>query len=702
VVALSCCYAAPLSAQDVRETSSLKFIPEDVAFYSTSLKLRQQYDAFVNSKAFAKLMQIPTIQMGMGMAQGMWMNPPNEQARIAKEALEKPENKELVAMLSDAVSHEFFVFGSGDYTALLELANKMGRVQRAAQIEAIGSGEDPEEEAVRQIIAAATESLDDITLPDTVLGFKVSDTDRAKTQLARLKAIAPLLAMQAPQLEGRIKEEQIGGGDFLTIQLDGSLVPWDEVLADVGEMRAEMEALVEKVKPMTLAVCLGVWNDYFLISIGDTAEHLASLGQGGLLANRPEMAPLANYASREITDVGYVSEALMQEAGSVERQIDELLGMAQQLIPLAELETQVEQELLGDVQKLGEEMKQHLPTPGAVASFSFLNGRGYEGYSYNYGENTTIDASQNLSILQHVGGNPILAIAGRSKYSPECYDALAGWVGRGLYYYEKIGLPQMGENERQMYEQMRDEVLPLLKQLGDITRDKTMPAMKDGQGAFVLDAGTTSFQWHEMMPASETPVPALELGLVYGVSDIDLLREAAKDYFTVVQQILDKLHEAQPDQFPPVKLPPPESREFPSGTVYYYRLPKNLGVDKHIAPCAAVANDTLAISLLPRQAARLLEPKPLEAGAPLADPDRKMGAAVYFNFAGLLDAAAPWVDYGMKMGFADADPNWLATVMSQVNTGMEVLKCFKGVSTATYQETNAWVTHFEITFEDLP
>jgi hypothetical protein len=680
----------------------LKFVPEDVAFYSASLRLREQYDAFVNSKAFAKLMEIPSIQMGLGMAQGMWMNPPNEQARIAKEALEKPENKELVAMLADAVSHEIFVFGSGDYAALLELANELGRVQRSAQIEAIRSDGDPEEEAVRQIIAAVTESLDDVTLPDTVLGFKVSDTDRAKAQLARLKAIGPLLALQAPQLEGRIKEEQVGGGDFVTISLDGSLVPWDEVLQDAGEMRSEMEALVEKVKPLTLVISLGVWNDYFLISIGDTTEHLASLGQGGLLANRPEMAPLANYASREITDIGYVSEALMQEAGSVERQIDEMLGMAQQLVPLAELDTQVEQELLDDVKKLGEEMKQHLPEPGAAASFAFLNDRGYEGYSYNYGENTTLDASQSLSILEHVGGNPILAVAGRSKYSPECYDALAGWLGRGLYYFEKVGLPQMSDNEQQTYEKMREELMPLLEQLGDITRDKLIPAMKDGQGAFVLDAGTTSYQWHEMMPAAETPVPALELGVVYGVSDIALLKEAAKDYFTVVQQILDKLHEADPDEFPPIKLPPPESRDFPSGTVYYYRLPKNLGVDKHIAPCAAVANDTLAISLLPRQAARMLEPKPLQAGTPLADADRKMGAAVYFNFAGLVDAAAPWVEYGMKMGFADADPNWLATVMGQVNTGLDVLKCFKGVSAATYQEADAWVTHFEVTFEDLP
>ena len=51
-----------------------------------------------------------------------------------------PENKELVAMLADAVSQEVFVYGGGDYTALLELANQLAQVQRTAQIAAIQTG----------------------------------------------------------------------------------------------------------------------------------------------------------------------------------------------------------------------------------------------------------------------------------------------------------------------------------------------------------------------------------------------------------------------------------------------------------------------------------------------------------------------------------------------------------------------------------
>ena len=120
--------------------------------------------------------------------------------------------------------------------------------------------------------------------------------------------------------------------NFLTIQLDGSLVPWEQVLEDADEMRSELEPLVEKIKPLTLSIALGVWGDYFLISTGDTSEHLATpWAKGVCLANRPEMAPLANHSSKPITDIGYVSESLMKEASSVDRQIDQMLSVAEQL-----------------------------------------------------------------------------------------------------------------------------------------------------------------------------------------------------------------------------------------------------------------------------------------------------------------------------------------------------------------------------------
>ena len=55
----------PVSAsaqESVRTNTSLKLIPADAAFYMSLLRNGEQIDALVNSKAFAKLMEIPTFK----------------------------------------------------------------------------------------------------------------------------------------------------------------------------------------------------------------------------------------------------------------------------------------------------------------------------------------------------------------------------------------------------------------------------------------------------------------------------------------------------------------------------------------------------------------------------------------------------------------------------------------------------------------
>jgi hypothetical protein len=50
---------ANLSAQPaLREKTALKLIPDDAAFFSSSLRLKQQFDAFARSKAFARISEL--------------------------------------------------------------------------------------------------------------------------------------------------------------------------------------------------------------------------------------------------------------------------------------------------------------------------------------------------------------------------------------------------------------------------------------------------------------------------------------------------------------------------------------------------------------------------------------------------------------------------------------------------------------------
>jgi hypothetical protein len=49
--------------------NSLDLVPADAAFYSASLRLREQFDIITKSNAWAKLKNLPSVQMAWQLAQ---------------------------------------------------------------------------------------------------------------------------------------------------------------------------------------------------------------------------------------------------------------------------------------------------------------------------------------------------------------------------------------------------------------------------------------------------------------------------------------------------------------------------------------------------------------------------------------------------------------------------------------------------------
>src|SRR5205823_366487 len=136
-----------------------------------------------------------------------------------------------------------------------------------------------------------------------------------------------------------------------------------------------------------------------------------------------------------------------------------------------------------------------LPKPGASMSYTFMTPRGYEGFAYNWGEHKGVDSSKPLTILDHLGGDPILFAAGRGKTSPEDLQMLSKWGQPALYYFEQIGLEELDEEQQETYKKVRKELDPLLKRFGKVVSDMLIPALSDGQGAIVVEAKTTSKKW---------------------------------------------------------------------------------------------------------------------------------------------------------------------------------------------------------------
>ena len=723
VACLACLRPLQAAPESLKDDTSLKFAPSDVSFYVSIMRMREVFDKVASSNAIAKFTSIPWVQFGLAAAQAQWQNPQNPQLAMVKQMLADPQNQELVGLLKDAVSHEIFFYGGKRVGGTIALLNDINSAVSAGQLEALSSGdfENVQSHQLRKVLEVLEERGDDLKVPVIVKGMKLSAADAGLNQLRRLEALAKQLLEQQPQLQSRFSREQIAGGEFLTLKLDGTLIPWSEILEDAEQADEELtRKLMDKLNALEMVVSIGVREDYLLISVGPDNAHLNALGQGELLYDRDEMAPLREAADKPITDMAYVGGDFMERVSAIDRQMDQLVIMTKQFAPMM-LGTapELQEELIADMEKAAEYVKQHVPKPGSYSAFSHMTPAGFESYAYAWSGESGLDASRNLPIVNHVGGDPIAFYAARGKSDPEDIKALGTFLSRLAYYGEQVALQQFSESQLEAYEKLKADFMPLIERFGQVTQEKLVPAFADSQSALVLDAKSKSTSWIRQMPPAEEELPMLELGLVMGVSDAGLIKGAFGDYFDIVQEALDKLHEAStgelsdtfPSPVPPIKLAKPSTKDVEGGTVYYYALPEQTGLDKQVAPNAGLSEKVMAASLLPRFTARLLSDMPLQATGPLANTDRPLGAAFQFNFAGLLDAVSPWIDYVMAvMGMpvnAQAQPgmgmagNPMANIGPQIDDVMEVLKCFRGVSGVTYKQGDAMVTHAEWRFEDL-
>ncbi len=113
--------ALPAQAAAEKLGNSLDFVPADASFYSTSLRLREQFDLLVKSKAWAKLLQMQSVQMALNMARSQLEQPggPKEQW---ESFIRNPDNERLLETLKDMASTEVFIYGDKQFADFLGLS----------------------------------------------------------------------------------------------------------------------------------------------------------------------------------------------------------------------------------------------------------------------------------------------------------------------------------------------------------------------------------------------------------------------------------------------------------------------------------------------------------------------------------------------------------------------------------------------------
>jgi hypothetical protein len=210
----------------------------------------------------------------------------------------------------------------------------------------------------------------------------------------------------------------------------------------------------------------------------------------------------------------------------------------------------------------------------------------------------------------------------------------------------------------------------------------------------------------------EKALPMLELGLLVGISDAKGFEKAMTEYRKTLNEMYEKVREASPekDNIPDFKIPAPEIEKGKAGNLIFYPIPAEFGLDSQVQPVAGIGKNVSVLTLSKKHADRLLVSTPVKIKGLDFSPKKELIGAAILNWPALVDAAVPWVEMGLtiqfaagaeKLGPGKKDKPGPADLMKTFKVAVEVLKCFKGATAATYLEDGKLVTHTQIVVKDL-
>ena len=764
------------TAADSLAASGVAMIPEDAAFVSATLRAREQYDRFVKSNAFAALKKLPFVSRAADSVEEQKLQP-GSPLSIAATFMELPENEQALQLLKDMVATDTFVYGEPSCVTFVELMKKIQQAQNAAGVLRLASGDasvggfevdvlegidveemdedDAEEEdgkkgaadtrrrlrakpvrfqaadaveqisadelATRLVVKTLSENINLIVVPDVVWGFKTTKLDAATSQLKRIEVLVKLITQTNPALADSLKRRKVAGGEVVTftIKPDANLIR--DAIPGLEDYEQELEKVFDKIERLELVIGLGVIGDRVILTIGDSIDHLEKLAVAGsdrksLLATKP-FEPLRAQKDKPLTGISYLSEAMQKALAPSSSDIEQLADLSDTIADLADLPDGAADEARRSLGKVAEGYKRRLPVPGPWMAFSFLSEQGYEGYVWDWSKNLPFDGSKRLGLLEHTGGAPLAAAAFRVKNDPGQFDDFASWIDMGWSFFLKYLVPKADEDDQEKIEEVDEHLAPLGSKFIGIVRTKILPSLADGQMAFVIDGKSSTKRLHQSLPSAAEPLPLVEPAIVLGLADPKLFREGMSDLFELSDEVVDAVREMNPDALPAeYRVPEPVKNKVEGGTLWSYPL-ANSGLDEKVQPSIGVGESAAVLSLVPKQAGRLLLKTRLETGSRLAKFEEPLVGAAALDWAGLIDAIQPWAVYFTRYGCVqqrdgnvdpeselgpDDENEQAKDALAQAKVVFEVIKSLRVAVAETAMESDAMVTHWRNVIRDMP
>ncbi|QDU94644.1 hypothetical protein [Lignipirellula cremea] len=785
---------SPAWGQSLRDSSVLQYVPADVDLLLSFAHNREQVEKVAGSRAVAKIVELflqaqsidreppmpdevrqlrpapagPNVLVGLVAEDApaeasdpaepselpadeeppIEIKPANPLDEIqdgiekARDLLENADTREIAEVVMDMLGDEVFFYTQG-YDELLamqqEVYGKIGKeMMRYAKEH---PDEDLDAEAwMKQLDfdrILSPERVAATQTPTMVLGFKLRHPEQMQPQLDRLEPMIKSLLEEKPELLEGYTRQQVAGQDFLTLTLRGEmlvkLVKENENLDPDALKR--LEPYLPQIQEKQVVIALGVLGDYFLVTAGKDLSHLENWGKGDLLLDRAELAELRKVQEKTVVSISYSSSDLGNAGTGKFTMFDYYRGLATYGLRSKEfnLGASVQQRLGVEVDEFFRDMQNLFPAGGAALRFVVWDEDGYQGYLQNWAENLMLDGSQPLSIVNHLGGDPLAAFASRSQYHPEYYDILAKWSARAVMYWEELGVPQLPEDGQQGYTAGMAFLRPFILKFHEITHDKLIPSQRDSQVALVIDDHLKLEKIASSAPALDKPLAVSSPAIVMGVSDAELFQEAINDYRELINMGAFAAQLAMGDKGPKWGIPKPENETTPHGELYFYQFPimAEAGMDDRLMIVMGINADTTVLTIHKELAARILQSTPPSGAQLKASVTENTAGVAWFEFPRLVNIWQGWAEYGVNHDLekaieaiaesaegaaagevpeqpeaAPVDPSEARKrekILALMTDGFNVLRCFEGYQSRTVvAKDRSVVTRFTYRIHDLP
>jgi hypothetical protein len=111
--------------------------PADAAFFSATLRAREQFDAVVASNAYKAIRALPGVKRALDSLEEQRTMPGSPLAMI-ETFMQLPENEQAAELLRDMVATDTFVYGEPSCIPLIRLARKLQQAQQTAGAKGLG------------------------------------------------------------------------------------------------------------------------------------------------------------------------------------------------------------------------------------------------------------------------------------------------------------------------------------------------------------------------------------------------------------------------------------------------------------------------------------------------------------------------------------------------------------------------------------